>query len=446
MLLAQGMIVNEMSNGDSGTREFMEFVVIGSAANPTDEVDLSGWLIDDNNGDFEALASGQGIASGHFRIAAGCLTNVKPGSIIVIYNEADPNTQIPFGASDPNDANADCVYFFRSTDPCIEECSSTPVVPSTTNGNYASCGGYGQNLNWNSIGLSNSQDAAQVRLPDGTFYHGYSYGLNAPYPTFHTSLGGGSSFRVPGSGSGANFFFNCGSFTDVGNFSKGNALSDDTPGLPNNDQNRFFINQIIRGTFDYSNLSNPTNCGLATALDDCYLILDTKLDRFDVKKDQEFALISWVVTSDFEFDVTYFIEHSSNGYDFSLIGQFDAIDQVTEYEFIHDDAHKNRNNYYRLRINEDGFDHFSPVRHIAFSSQTYMLNVSPNPVNDVLVIDYNDITQSTVFEIRNTLGQICKTGFLSDNSTSISCSDLPSGNYLLTVRNNVSSSTVKFIK
>ena len=64
-LSSQGLVVNEISNGTSGTKEFIELLVIGSTSQPTGVIDISGWIIDDNNGDFEAL-SGAGVAAGRF--------------------------------------------------------------------------------------------------------------------------------------------------------------------------------------------------------------------------------------------------------------------------------------------------------------------------------------------------------------------------------------------
>ena len=57
-IFANGIIVNEASNGTSGAREFYELLVVGSASNPTGAVDLDGWIVDDNNGDWEGTTTG----------------------------------------------------------------------------------------------------------------------------------------------------------------------------------------------------------------------------------------------------------------------------------------------------------------------------------------------------------------------------------------------------
>jgi hypothetical protein len=69
MLQAQelGIIINEFSNGPSGTKEYMEFLTVGC---PGQTVDIRGWIFDDNNGDFSGgPTTGIGIALGHSRFS-----------------------------------------------------------------------------------------------------------------------------------------------------------------------------------------------------------------------------------------------------------------------------------------------------------------------------------------------------------------------------------------
>jgi len=75
LCFGQGLIINEISNGTTGTQEYYELVVIGSSSNPLGNVDLGGWIIDDNNGDFEGFTT-TGIATGHIRIKPGFYSSV----------------------------------------------------------------------------------------------------------------------------------------------------------------------------------------------------------------------------------------------------------------------------------------------------------------------------------------------------------------------------------
>jgi hypothetical protein len=72
--------------------------------------------------------SGVGIAPGYARFdtqtdIANCSTldSVSPGSIIVVYNDGDPNLNLP--ADDTNDANGDGVYILPAKGSCIRTCA-----------------------------------------------------------------------------------------------------------------------------------------------------------------------------------------------------------------------------------------------------------------------------------------------------------------------------------
>ena len=90
LLNAQGIIVNEFSNGTSGDKEFVELLVIGSSTDPNSPVDLAGWIVDDNANNF---GNNIGTANGYFTLGS-CLNSVPPGVIIVIYNDGDLNNEL----------------------------------------------------------------------------------------------------------------------------------------------------------------------------------------------------------------------------------------------------------------------------------------------------------------------------------------------------------------
>ena len=70
---AQTLIINEVSQGESGNMEFIEFVVVdnsavydcGDSSPPT--IDIRGWIIDDNNG-YHSPAN-EGVAGGAVRFS-----------------------------------------------------------------------------------------------------------------------------------------------------------------------------------------------------------------------------------------------------------------------------------------------------------------------------------------------------------------------------------------
>ena len=403
-----GMIVNEISNGPSGEKEYFEFVVIGSAANPLGNVDLSGWLIDDNNGDFEGLLSGLGIASGHMRIAPGCLTSVKPGSIILIYNPTDINPLIAAGLSDPTDVNNDCIYVFTPFDPCFEITNNRPNSSPATSSYFPFLLA---GDTWSVIGLANGDgDAAQTRKPDGTFFHGFSYGDVADlttdlFPNFPALYGGGPAFNVlDGPGTGRNYFFNCGDFTKAPNFGRGDVTipGTETPGAPNNDANRYFINAIRTGTYDYTNLANPSNCGALSSVP-CLTLLAVNLKRFEANKEFENVKLNWELESDNQEFTVFELQRSIDAVDFSTIATIEGYASDTYFEYL--DTDPQLKNYYRLKILDSNNEvSYSPIRNVNFDKFTD-LAIYPNPISAGSILNIRLDANINGIQLYNALGQ-----------------------------------------
>ena len=94
--LSQTVIINEVSNGPSGNKEYVELLVVPDGSAPSCAsppcLDLRGWLIDDNNGHH----GGGGVATGAARFAQHPLWSCVPvGTLILIHNGADPNPAVP---------------------------------------------------------------------------------------------------------------------------------------------------------------------------------------------------------------------------------------------------------------------------------------------------------------------------------------------------------------
>jgi len=234
----QTLFVNEISNGTSGSKEFIELVVDAGACGT---MDLRGYIIDDNNGADDgtcqgfstSTSTGQGIAQGHYMFdSIPAWQNIPNGSIILIYNSLDKNPKIP--ADDEDDTSPkDSIYILPITSSKIKRCTS---IPSGSAGNCAYKGQtYIAPTAWTSIGMRNSGDAGQVRYPDGSYCHGISYG---------SSMTGGPDNLKVSSSSGKRkcYYFNDGDYRNVVNFSVGAAGSaDETPGDFNNALNKAYI-------------------------------------------------------------------------------------------------------------------------------------------------------------------------------------------------------------
>lgn len=110
---AQNVIINEVSNGASGSKEFVEFLVVGTCGQTAD---IRGWYFDDN---CAPSPTGVGTAPGNARFANVAQWAAIPvGSLIVIYNPADKNAAIP--ADDPTDADCDLVYILPLSNSGLE--------------------------------------------------------------------------------------------------------------------------------------------------------------------------------------------------------------------------------------------------------------------------------------------------------------------------------------
>ena len=234
------LILNEFTNGTSGVKEYFELVVTGT---PGTFQDIRGWIIDDHSG-FYGCGSGRGIAPGHIRF-----TNIQQwacvpvGSIILIYNANDVNSNLNT-PDDYTDANNDGIYVLDVTAPGFFETNTS--VPSV-----ASCNtftpGYTAVGSWNPLGLGNAVDVAQVMDPNDLSvpHHAVGYGNLNPLPPIH----------FPGTGGGINYSFTNTVSDDPflqANWSANNAATFDTPASANGSENQKFIDslklQIIAST------------------------------------------------------------------------------------------------------------------------------------------------------------------------------------------------------
>lgn len=226
------LIINEFSNGTSGSKEYYELLTVGPAGTT---VDIRGWIVDDHSG-FYGCSSGNGIAQGHIRFAFHSNWQCVPvGSLIVIYNPSDKNSAITQN-DDYTDSNKDGVYILPINAASYLEADLN--LPSS-----ASCnnfiGTYTTAINWQPLALGNAADVAQLIDPANTSipHHAIGYGsLSGPNPPIYFSGNGGSTNY-----SFVNTISN--NWSLQSNWTSQNATND-SPGLPNNTQNAAWINAL----------------------------------------------------------------------------------------------------------------------------------------------------------------------------------------------------------
>tara|TARA_R110000851_G_scaffold326338_1_gene494937 strand:- start:1281 stop:2594 length:1314 start_codon:yes stop_codon:yes gene_type:complete len=417
---SQGIIINEISNGTSGTKEFIEFLVVGSDVQPNGLVSLRNWVFDDNNGDFEA-STGTGVAAGHYRFTA-LLPPIPIGSLIVVYNSSDINLNIP--PDDPLDTNLDGVYIIPVNSIYLERCTSIPssiLGPSYLPCVYTST----TSQTWNNIGLRNGGDATQTRAPNFSFYHGFSYGdVLTPVPVFPPEFGSKNAFNVlTGDGRHHNYFLDCSDWTEQSSYMRGDA-NFDTPGLPNTSNNGNLIYNIKIGYFDYKYFLNPVNC--------FPIILTENSIRFEAEKQNKYILISWDTMDLID---TYELQKSEDGYSFNKI----SISEINETYL---DVYPTLNNYYRLKLTDFKGDIINT--HVIYVEGDIVetITIYPNPTNDRLYISSNSDLDITNIEIYNSTGKLV----VRQEYKTIYVKNLNNGLYIFKIYHNMGVSTNKFLK
>ena len=257
----EGLVVHEISNGSSGTKEFIELLVVGcpgeSSTNTKDpkKLDLRGWIIDDNNGDFSNGASvSEGISDGHIRLSTSAVwASVPVGSVIVIYNSADKNTNLP--GDDASDLNNDLIYVMAidaKDDSGVALFKKCTTLPTSANANYPAssadgCYADADATAWNVLELCDIGDGIQTRKSDASRFHGLSYGTAASNVDGQPFLGlasGTNSVHIVGDGTGNTAFFNNNLSYRLSTNYVLTAASSETPGLVNSATNGLIVAQF----------------------------------------------------------------------------------------------------------------------------------------------------------------------------------------------------------
>jgi len=454
--IAQGIIVNEISQGPTGQKEFIELLVVGSATQTTGTVDISDWIIDDNNGAFELAADPTaGLATGHYRFVANDTTeNVPIGALIVIYNVADKNVNWDFIEldGDGNDVahieGGGMIYYIPGTSTLLRACSG---FPNTTSESYAYTLSAIPPLsaNWSGqIGLANGGDAIQVRQPDGTFYHGFGFStptLTDTFTVFPTFTEGAlSAFNTnKGTGIAKVTYLNCGSWYFADNYLTGTVTTDisttaETPGAPNNADNEDLIASVESGDFNYAELTTNLPCPD---------ILPVELISFDARLDNNYVALSWKTAREKNND--YFIVEKSRDqkqwFGMSRVKGGGNTTGVSIYALT-DERPFAGTSFYRLtQVDYDGRKNIAGTVMVGNNGNSKIL-LYPNPVNNLLTIEgkYGAIINKLV--VRDIAG---RTIYESNQLTlpfNVDTKSWVNGSYFVTLYEETGTTNFKVIK
>lgn len=243
------LVVTEMSNGPKTHKdcEYAEMVVVNCRNSDDKYVDVRGWIMDDNSGNFNTTGCDGtvGITRGHYRLSYENMWAAVPvGSIIVIYNHDENCYNLPNNFTVQNNGSTNTYWIPIGGTPSapygtphVERFGDLPVAP----GNCRYCQGDYQVANsWvRTIGFYNRHDAFQVRCPGCTdlnpfepsFYHGIGYGPDffQTIPAGWSDLGGPV---VHVDGTDRKFEFMGSTRPDLGNPAMWAPLTADPAGTP----------------------------------------------------------------------------------------------------------------------------------------------------------------------------------------------------------------------
>lgn len=234
------LVINELSQGPTGTKEYVEFLVTGTVScGSPNTVDLRGWIIDDNNS-WHASGSGTGIATGHAKFdSIPQWANVKIGSLILVYNDADVSAATAALAPDETDANSDCVYIVPISSSSILKNVTLPTSGGTMT-TYAVAGTpYSTTGTWPPLGMANGDDAFHTVSPANYAvpYHSIGWGNNtALVNVYFSAAQGGQAIYMANTVDNDPF--------NQANFVNASATTNETPGAPNNAANALWIAQM----------------------------------------------------------------------------------------------------------------------------------------------------------------------------------------------------------
>ncbi|MEM6771623.1 MAG: hypothetical protein AAF597_13650 [Bacteroidota bacterium] len=243
------LIINEVGNLSEtkfGTKagEFIELLVTGN--DPGVPVNLAGLIIDDNHSDDPK----NNATAGHIRLG-DCFSSVMPGTIILLYDDANQ-----FPGIDPRKdgkPNAEGVYQIPFSDKCLVKVSDCPNYRDLSYGCKPKDFGdeptqKGRGSWRDFLHLDDNQDVVQVRDEKGVLHalvwHPQTFTIAPVRKTtkrlFYPDYNSGVAVYVSANGVGGNSVF----FKDDDHLKSSNfGLAPDgyTPGKPNNEDNAAFI-------------------------------------------------------------------------------------------------------------------------------------------------------------------------------------------------------------
>lgn len=263
----QTLIMNEVSQGITGNMEYVEFVVVDTTATyncgltTPPCIDIRGWIFDDNSGYHGA----SGVAAGCVRFSFDPIWSCVPmGTIILIYNDADPDPGIP--ANDISLLDGNCQIVAPISDATLFETNAT--TPGAVACSYPAAG-WTPGGNWSNTLLANGGDCARIVDLGGCEVFSVCWGTANTNTLIYFSGNAGNRvyyFNDTDPSNQANWTSGC---TDDETILDANTCgsNDQTPGIANNPLNEAYISQFNNNCMPISPIvanaivDNDENCG-----------------------------------------------------------------------------------------------------------------------------------------------------------------------------------------
>ncbi len=158
--------------------------------------------------------------------------------------------------------------------------------------------------------------------------------------------------------------------------------------------------------------------------------------EFIVSNYNEYVELTWKTAN--EENSNYFaVEHSTDGRDFTRIGQVDAAgfsNKLLEYGFIHQNPVPGINYYRIVEYDNDGEVSVSVIRSISHNKNS-LINAYPNPFDKTFIVEFSNGNETDhILQLTNVLGRIVTTIKVKPGVNRVTLGRaLTSGLYLLQV-------------
>ncbi|MFY7900078.1 MAG: glycosyl hydrolase [Chitinophagaceae bacterium] len=193
----------------------------------------------------------------------------------------------------------------------------------------------------------------------------------------------------------------------------------------------------LRGSFAEDNIVNVS-------------LLPVTLSNFKLKRNGAEVKLQWQTINESAFS-HFEVEHSTDRLSFQSIAVVNGKHAITayQYNYVHRPSTLNTTNYYRLKmVDKDGSYTYSNILVDTYKQMHNELQINSLVTNGLLNAQFNAVIKNARIKIINVNGQVYKTIQLADGakSVTIDLNELSKGMYFLSLENNTTIQTKKFMK